>query len=100
MPLHDLRGRDWRHTRHWRPGRHTPKRKWSAQAEIKHRGGDTADDGRAAAGAPPVDALAERTTTHKVVICVSDPSEEGSEPDSGKEVRPLREHNRSRTSKR
>ena len=49
---------------------------------------------------PQLDALAERTTTHKVVICVSDPSEEGSEPDSGKEVRPLREHDRSRASKR
>jgi hypothetical protein len=48
---------------------------------------------------PHLDALAERTTTHKVAI-FSDPSEEGSEPDSWMEVRPLRERDRSRTSKR
>ena len=98
--LHDLGAHDWRRTRQWRPSSHAPKRQWSAPAEVKHRGGDTADDGRVAAGVPQLDALAERITTHKAVICVSDPSEEGSEPDSGKVVRPLREHNCSRTSKR
>ena len=47
---HDLRAHDWRRTRQWRPGSHAPKRHWSsAPAEMKHRRGDTADDGRAAA---------------------------------------------------
>ncbi len=48
---------------------------------------------------PQLDALADRKTTHKVVIFVSDPREEGSEPDSGK-LKTLREHDRSRTSER